>query len=388
MDHYKVCHVASIDMTVRFLLLPQLEFLKQEGYDVSVACSAGPLLKEVEKRGIKTKAITLTRKMFTPVSDIVAFFKLYAYFRKEKFDIVHTHAPKPALLGQMAARMAGVPIVINTIHGLYFTEDSSSLKKSIFIFLEKFSALFSNVIFSQNKEDMNTLLEKHIAKQEKIVYLGNGIDMKRFNPEKYSKEFIANKKGTFGLSQDSQIIGIVGRLVKEKGYLELFEAMRMVSQKNPNAFLVSVGPNDSAKKDAIKKNSISDYSIADRVLFLGQRQDIEELYPFMDIFVLPSHREGFPRSVIEAMAMEKAIVVTDIRGCREEIDNKENGLVVPVKNATELARAIEFLLNNKEEAKELAKNARIKALSQFDEKMVFERIKKEYNGLITKKYGN
>src|SRR3989338_9308858 len=177
----KICHVASADITVNFLLLPQLKSLLKEGYDIYVVCSNGKMIREIEREDIKVKTIEITRKLFSPISDIVAFIKLFFYFKKEKFDIIHTHAPKPALLGQLAAKMAGVPIIVNTIHGLYFTKNSSYLRRKLFIFIEKISAACSTLIFSQNKEDIETMIKEKIAPREKIRYLGNGIDLEKFN---------------------------------------------------------------------------------------------------------------------------------------------------------------------------------------------------------------
>ena len=122
-------------MAVKFLLLPQLKFLIKEGYDVYTVCSDGKLIDDIKKEGIKVKTIKIKRKI-SPLYDLVTFCRLWRYFRKEKFDIVHTNNPKPGLLGQLAAKMAGVPIIINTIHGLYFQENSS-IKREDFLFLWK-----------------------------------------------------------------------------------------------------------------------------------------------------------------------------------------------------------------------------------------------------------
>jgi len=381
----KVCHIASVDITVKFLLLPQLKFLASQGYEVHVVCSSGKLVKEIEKEGIKVKTIEIRRKLFSPISDIAALIKLFFYFKKENFDIVHTHAPKPGLLGQLAAKMAGVPIKINTIHGLYVTEESSYFKRKIFIGIEKISAKYSDFIFSQNKEDIRTIIKEKIAKAKKVGYLGNGINLERFNLEKFSDSFILKKKQELKLDKNYKVIGIVGRLVKEKGYLDLFEALKIVVKNHPKILILSVGPKEPHKIDRFSKDIIKYYGIENNVRFLGQREDIEEIYPLMDVFVLPSHREGFPRSVIEAMAMKRPIVVTNIRGCREEIQNGKNGLVIPVKNSDALAKAILLLLENEGKAKNLAESARMKAREEFDENIIFHRISREYKKLITEK---
>lgn len=381
----KICHVASADITIKFLLMGQLEFLKALGFDVYAVFSKGQWNTDIEKHGIKIKNIEIKRKIFTPLADLICFIKLFLYFKKEKFDIVHTHTPKPALLGQLAAKLAGAPIIINTIHGLYFTQDSSFLKRKFFIFIEKMSAECSDLIFSQNKEDIATLIKENIAKPEKIKYLGNGINLQKFNPQRFTEENIRQKKQELNLPPDYKIIGIVGRLVKEKGYFELFSALKEVLEIFPKTLLLAIGPQEPEKKDGFDALAVKEFGIEKNVIFLGQRHDLDQLYPVMDIFVLPSWREGFPRTIIEAMAMQKPIIATDIRGCREALENNKEGLLIPAKKSAKLAQALIFLLTNKQEAMRLAESAKIKAEKEFNEEFVFDKIKTEYQKLIKEK---
>jgi lipopolysaccharide/colanic/teichoic acid biosynthesis glycosyltransferase len=376
----KICHVANTDKAVKFLLLPQLKFLVQEGYDVCVACSSGKWTDDIEVSGIKVKNIEIKRKI-SPVSDLVSLLRLFLYFKKEKFDIVHTHTPKPGLLGQLAARMAGVPVVINTIHGLYFHENSSRIRRGFFITMEKIAASCSDLIFSQNKEDIGTLIKEKIAKPDKIKYLGNGVDIEKFNSQKFTKEFIDKKKKELGVPTSSVVIGIVARLVREKGYLDLFEAFKIILKDFPRTTLLIAGAEEPEKKDGISRDVVKKYNIEENVIFLGERGDIEEMYPLMDVFVLPSYREGFPRSILEAMAEKRPIIASDIRGCREEIDSGKNGVLVPTKNPERLAEAIMFILNNRDRAKDLGEGARAKVEKYFNEAIVFGRIKEEYKKL-------
>ncbi len=380
----KICHIVTVDITVRYLLMPQLQFLRGEGYDVHVVCSPGKLTKEIEAEGVKVKSIKITRNI-SPFADLVSLWKLFLYFKKEKFDIVHTHGPKAALLGQLAAKLAGVPIIIGTVHGLYFTESSSPAKRLFFITMKKIASSCAALIFSQNREDIETLVREKIAKLQKVKYLGNGIDIEKFNPEKFSSDFILQKKKELGISPNVKVIGTVGRLVKEKGYFDLFEAMKIVLKKHPNALLLVIGPEEPEKKDKFSPSIVKEFGIENNVVFLGERGDVQELYPLMDVFVLASHREGFPRSVIEAMAMERPIVVTNIRGCREEINDGENGLMVPPKNYEKLAEAITFLLENKEKANVFARKARARAVKEFDEHLVFSKVGGEYKRLLEEK---
>lgn len=380
----KVCHVANTDMAVRFLLLNQLKFLKTQGYNICAVCSKGSLIKDVEKEGIKVKTIDFNRG-FNPSAHLITLFRLFFYFKKEKFDIVHTHNPVPGFLGQLAAKMTGVPIIINTIHGFYFNENSFSLQRDLLILIEKIAAKCSDLIFSQNKEDIKTAIKEKICNSQKIKYLGNGVDIQKFNGERFSEEFIDKKKGELNLNSNFKIIGIIGRLVKEKGYLELFEALKKVLNRFPDIMLLVIGPEEPKKKDKIKRNIVKNYGIEENVLFLGQRTDIDELYPLFDIFVLPSHREGFPRTIIEAQAVAKPVITTNIRGCREAIENNKTGILISPKNSEELSKAVIYLFENLERAKEMGKSGRRKVEREFDEKIVFDRIKKEYQRLIKEK---
>lgn len=381
----KICYVASVDITVRFILLNQLKFLQSQDYEVFVVCSPGEWVDDIAKQGIKVKTIKIKRKLFSPFSDLVALFGLWRYFKKEKFDIVHTHTPKPGLIGQLAAKMAGIPIIVNTIHGLYFQNSSPFLKRKFFILIEKIAAKCSDLIFFVNKEDMKTVVKEGICSDKLIRYFGGGININKFNPKHFSQPFIDEKKEKLGIKLNQKIVGIVSRLVEEKGYLDLFEAFKNLIIKFPESSLLVVGPKDPEKKDAINPKIVENYGIEKNVMFLGERTDVDEVYSLMDIFVLPSHREGLAVSILEASAMEKPVIATDIRGCRESVDNGKTGILVPIKSPEKLAEAIIYFLENPTIAKEMGKNGRIKVAKEFDELLIFDRMKKEYDRLIQEK---
>ena len=380
----KICCVASADISIKFLLLSQLKFLVNNDYDVYVVCPNGKWIFDIEKENIKVKTINIKRKI-SPFYDLITVFKLWNYFRKEKFDIVHTNNPKPSLLGQLAAKMAGVPIIVNTVHGFYFQKNSSYLKRTFFIYIEKLAAKCSDLIFFVNREDMKTAVEEKICSDEMIRYLGGGVSVDRFNPERFSPQFINEKKKELNIPKDFKVIGIVARLVEEKGYLDLFEAFKSILEDLPKTILLAIGQEEPEKKDAIDLEVVKNYGIEKNVIFLGERTDTEELYSLMNVFVLPSYREGLGVSILEASAMEKPVVATNIRGCREAIDDGKTGILVPVKNPKELAKALVYFLENPMEAKKNGKNGRIKVVKEFDEKLVFDRVKEQYQRLIDEK---
>jgi glycosyltransferase involved in cell wall biosynthesis len=382
----KVAHITTIDMSLRYLLLHQLQDIQNAGYEVVGISSPGPYIPEIEAAEIRHVPVRMTRN-FTPLADLVSLGKLVRVMRRERLHIVHTHNPKPGLIGQIAARIAGVPIVVNTLHGFYFHDGMSPFWRQFYIATEKIAARCSDVILSQNPEDIKTAVALGIAKPEKLRRLGNGIDLREFDPTVRNRNTLSAKREELGIAQDQPVVGFVGRLVEEKGIHELLRAARFVLETVPNARFLIVGPTDSEKPDALTPEIANEYGAADACVFTGMRNDMPDLYALMNVFVLPSHREGFPRAPMEASAMGVPCVVTDIRGCRETVRHGRNGWLVPLGDVRRLAEAISVLLLNPALAAYMGMQGPKKALAEFDEKAVFRRVKDEYARLVSEKLG-
>ena len=200
-----------------------------------------------------------------------------------------------------------------------------------------------------------------------------------------SKQFILNKKKQLAINPQKRIVGIVARLVEEKGYLELFEAFKDVLLKFPDTLLLIVGPKEPEKKDRINPSIAKKYNIQKNTLFLGERFDVDEIYPLMDIFVLPTHREGVGASILEASSMERPVIATNVGGCPEAIDDNKTGILIPLKDVKKLSEAIIYLFDNPEIAKEMGQCGRQKILKEFNQKLIFDILKTEYQWLINKK---
>jgi len=383
-EKIKICHVASIDFTLKFMLFNQLKFLQSEGYEVWAVCSPGKWVKEIEKAGIRVKTIKIKRKI-SPFSDLILFFRLFFFFRKERFQIVHTHTLKPEIYGQIAASLAGVPIIINTIHGLIFSEKSMSYGHKFFALLERIASRHSDVVFTVSWAVIRLALREKICRPDLLKYLGRDIDLERFDPQRFSPEFISAKEKKLNISENKKVIGIVARLVEEKGFLELFSAFRQVLEMFPDAVLLVIGPEEPEKKDSISQRAARVYGLKERVVFLGERIDVDEIYPLMDVFVLPTHREGVGAAILEASAMEVPVVVSDVGGCPEAVEDGKTGILVPIKNVEKLRSAIAYLLANPQKAKEMGKAGRQKIIKEFRQEIIFERLKKEYQLLLNKK---
>jgi glycosyltransferase involved in cell wall biosynthesis len=189
----------------------------------------------------------------------------------------------------------------------------------------------------------------------------------------------------FHLRADRPLVGFVGRLVAEKGIVELLQAARQVLATLPDVQFVVIGPIDSDKPDALTPSVAHEYGVAEAFTFTGMQTEMPELYALMDLFVLPSHREGFPRAPMEASAMGVPCVVTDIRGCREAVEHNHNGLLVPLGEVSALAQAILDLLTNPARAKQMGVVGRQIAEKRFDEQLVFAKVKAEYARLLVEK---
>ena len=202
--------------------------------------------------------------------------------------------------------------------------------------LERGVSVCSQAELIQNEEDLETLARLRVPAR-KLVLLGNGVDLERFRPR---PDLAAAARRSMGVADGKVLVGLVGRLVWEKGFAELFEAARRLRHTNPEVAIVVIGPGDPAKSNALSGDDVRTAEEIGNVSFLGERKDVEELYPGMDLFVLPSYREGFPRSAMEAAACGVPVVATDIRGCRQVVDDGITGLLVPVRDAVALADAL------------------------------------------------
>lgn len=377
----RVAHVTTVDLSLRYLLLNQLERIRAEGYDVVGISADGPDVEEIEAHGIPHFAVPMNRR-FTPLADLRALWALTRVMQRERFDVVHTHTPKAGLLGQLAARLSGVPVVVNTLHGFYFHEGTKPFPRRFYVWMERIAAKCSDSILSQNKEDIATAVAEGIASPEVLKWLGNGIDVARFDRRRVSDDVLRTLREDIGLDASAPVVGFVGRLVEEKGILDLLEAAKSVAAVVPNVQFLFIGPCDEEKPDALRPDVAERHGVAERCRFLGMRHDMPDLYALMDVLVLPSYREGFPRAPMEASAMGVPAVVTDIRGCREAVEPGVNGLLFPAGDSNALAGALIELLCDDERRGAMSVAGRAMAEDRFDEQKVFERVLEEYERLL------
>ncbi len=382
---FRVAHLTTVDLSLRFLVRPQLLAVVEAGGEAVGVSAPGPWVEELERDGIRHIALTASTRGMSPIDDLRVALQLWRVLRREQFTVLHTHNPKPGLYGRVLGRLAGVPLVANTLHGLYATEKDRFLKRAVVYTLEAAAARFSDVELYQNPEDLEFSRRHRILPRGKGLLLGNGVDLARFDPMRVDEGTRVRLRAEFRADDDRIVVGMVGRLVIEKGYLELFKAAAALDNRY---MVVVVGPDDPEKSDAIPQGTVAKAE-KNGVLFLGMRTDMEDLYKAMDLFVIPSHREGFPRAAMEAAAMGLPVVATDIRGCRQVVDNGVNGLLVPVKNPNALRQAIERIGEDDDLRELMGVASRRIAVDRFDERQVVKIVMESYrDGLMSKGLGH
>ena len=369
----RIAHIANTDYFCAFLLRAQLDRLRAAGHDVEIVCGPGPLVADLEARRFRVHVIRNSRRI-DPLADIRTLAAYAGLFRRERYDVVHTHNPKVNALASLAARIARVPRVVSTVHGFYSHEGQRPGVRRVWRAFEGASARLADLVLCQSGEDVRAARWQRIVPDERLRPLGNGVDVDALSPERFSTDDRDAIRRRLGVRAGERTIGFVGRLVHEKGVLELLEAVR----HRRGWRLLLVGPDERGHKaDALAPRKLA----SSNATWLGLQRDMPPLYSAMDVVVLPSYREGFPRSLVEASAMGRPIVATDVRGCREVVSRGRTGLLVPPRATAPLRSALESLLGDASRARRFGRAARRRALDRFDERAVFERIDLAYREL-------
>jgi len=376
----RLVHVTTTDISLALLLGPQLQAFAAAGMEVIGVSAPGPFVDQLTKWGIRHEPLRHATRSVAPLHDLRALPELQRLFRKLSPDIVHTHNPKPGLYGRLAARAAGVPGIVNTVHGLYATPEDSMARRTVVYALERLASACSQAELVQNSEDIEVLRWIGIP-PEKLVLLGNGVDLNRFKPRRDASP-VARARTALKVDSGSVVVGTVGRLVWQKGFKELFGAAARLRLSRPEIIFVIIGPTDIAKGDALTQADLEKARELGNVRFIGHRDDVELLYPGFDIFVLPSHREGFPRSAMEAAASGVPVVATDIRGCRQVVSHEVTGLLVPLHDVDALAEALGGLAADPVRRQTMAAAARAKAELEFDDRNVIEKTMATYRRVL------
>ena len=381
----KILQVCALGATAETLLKRQIDYFLSRGIEVEIACSPDAISHKLQNNGYIVRPVQIDRKI-NPVSNIKTIISLAKIMREHQYDLVHVHTPIAAFLGRVAAKLAGIKRIVYTSHGLPFHDQSTATEYFIYSNVEKVAGKFTDLIISQNHEDISTCEKLKIAPKSRLGYLGNGVDIARFNRQKLDKEEQKALRQSLSIPESAELlVGLVGRLTKKKGVDYLIEAAAKLVPQFPNLQIVIVGGEINTDPEPCYLElvaKIEELGIKNNVTFTGKRYDIPEIMGLLDIFCLPTYtHEGLPRSIVEAMAMSLPVVTTDIRGCREIVVQNQTGLIVPPFDTDSLAQALTKLLENAELRKQYGAAGRARVEAQFDENLVFERLVEFYQQL-------
>ena len=378
----KVVHLTTTDMSLDWLLGPQLRAFKDAGYEVVGMSAPGPHVAALKAAGIRHVPVAALTRAPGITADLRAVRQLYSAIRAERPDVLHTHNPKPGILGRILGRLARVPVVVNTQHGLYAQPGDRWQRRWPVYAAERIAAAFSHAELVQNPEDAHTLVHTLKVPARKVTVLGNGIDLTRFDGNRSAR---ATLRAEWGIADDDVVAGVVGRLVREKGLDELFAAARALHARGTPVRMVVVGPNEPDKPDGVTGAAIAEAQ-ALGIVFTGQRTDMPACYAAMDLFVTATYREGFPRAAMEASASGLPLVATDIRGCRQVVARDITGLLVPVRDAAALTDAIATLATDPERRARMGAAAAAKARAEFDQQRVIDLTLATYARLLAARH--
>ncbi len=327
--------------------------------------------------GMNLKIIPGLKRNINPWSDLLSLISLYLFIKKGNFDIVHTHTSKAGFLGRIAARLAKVPVTIHQPHGHVFKGMFDFFTTRLFIFLEKTAALITDKIITVTRLGKEEHIRYGIASPDKFIVIPSGIDLERF-----LKVEVDIKKGRrdLGIENEYPIVGTVAHLVKRKGYLYLLKAISQVKKIHSKIKVLIVG--EGALRPHLEKQ-VKKMGLERNFLFLGEREDVEVIYPLLDLFVLSSVNEGMGRVLIEAMASGRPVAAARIMGIPELVIDGLTGRLASPKDSDALAEAIIDLLGDKEKLSKmgLAAKKKVEASSQFDDKVMVKRIESLYQEL-------
>lgn len=346
---------------------------QKKGYDVTIFATEekgqGPF---IEQHGLKFVKLPTTRSGTNIITEIRVLFFLYHYYKKYKPDIVHHVAVKPVTYGSIAAKLSKVPRVINALSGLGFLFINAEKNKWLHrIVTSAFKYGFKNPnirFILQNHDDYNLIKSTSLLKEDQLCLIkGSGVDLSIFAYSEIPKV-------------SPVVVLLPARMLWDKGVGEFVLCAQILKKKyKQQVHFVLAGESDVANKSGIEKAQLEQWNKEGDVEWIGHQSDIMKWYQNAHIIVLPSYREGLPKSLIEACAIGRPIVTTDVPGCREVVTDGENGFLVPQKDFLTLAEKIEILINNPDFRIEMGKKGRLKAEKEFSIENVIEKTLELYN---------
>ena len=375
----RLCRIVTVPITFAWLLRKQIDHILAAGIDLALVSSSGPELDELcSSLPVRCFAISMVRKT-APLLDPRALLALTRYFRRERFDIVHSSTPKAGLLTALAGRAAHIPVRIHTYTGQVWVE-LHGLIRWMTRESDKLIGRLNTHCYADSYSQRKFLVDEQIVDPQRISVLGegslSGVDLERFDPTLPTWRRAETRK-RLGIAETSVVIIFVGRLTRDKGITELIEAFRTLQQRYKDIDLVLAGPYESIR-DTLPTGSLKELSANTHIHSVGFASRPEEYLAIADIFCLPSYREGFGSVIIEAGAMNLPSVATRVTGLVDSVVDGETGILVPPKDAKALAGALEEMVKSADLRHQMGRAARQSVVQHFDAAVINQAVVDEY----------
>lgn len=376
----KIVFIVNVDWFFISHRLPIALEAINRGYEVYIFAKDTGKMAYLKSLGINICPINLERGSINPVQTLNLLFDLKSKLKKIQPDVVHLVTIKPVLIGGLASILAKVPAIVYAISGLGFIFTNTMLKAKILrlgiipLYRLALSAKNKTVIV-QNLDDLRILRQYvSIPELQTVLIPGSGVDLETFKFR--------------SLALENKIVLMACRLLADKGIYEFHKSVLLLKEKYPNVRFVLVGGVDPDNPASLTQQELNEWVTNNDLEWWGHQTNMSKVLSQATIVVLPSYREGMPKVLLEAQALGRPIVTTDVPGCREAIENDKTGFLVKVKDAQSLADAIEKLINNDELCLEFSRNARVLAEQKFDIKQVVNTHIHIYEELIQNSHAN
>lgn len=374
-----ILFVVNIYFVIPYFFGEQLKYLQNSGYNIHIICSPSSDFELFcHQHQYEYKCLPILRR-FSLLQDIMVIIHICRYIKMNDINIVSGHTPKGALLSVIAAYLTRVPKRIYFRHGLVY-ETSTGIKKFILKNTDRITAFLATKVVCVSNSVLEKSVEDRLSERYKQIVLlkgtCNGIDVEKFNNQNIRKEEIINLKQKLSIPLNNFVIGYTGRIVKDKGIIDLVQAFSILNTKYNNITLLLVGMYE--ERDALPRETIDLITKENNIICTGYIDNsiIEKYYAMMNVFILPSYREGFPTSVLEASAMCLPILTTQETGCVDSIINAETGFYI-THAPTNIAKHIESLILDKELREKLGKKGRLFVINNFSQMKIWHEIKEK-----------
>jgi glycosyltransferase involved in cell wall biosynthesis len=341
--------------------------------------SEGSLIEETRERGIPLTILPNLVRQVSPINDLLALWKLTRLMRQRRFQIVHTHSSKAGILGRLAARLAGVPVIVHTVHGWSFHDYMSPFVRSTYITLERWMATFSDALIVVTNKDIEKGLRHNIGRANQYRLIRSAVPLDEFDPSAGERS-AAHKE--FGIPDDAIVVGTIGRFSEQKNPFDWARVAARVSRVQPGVWflLVGDGPLRSDLEELLRKEGI-----ADKTVLAGLRRDVPRMISGIDIFLLTSLWEGLPRVIPQAMAMGIPVIANQVDGIAEAIQDEVTGYLCPPGDLDRMAERCVRLINQPDLRREMGLRGRSYATQEFDLQRMIEQIEALYFELAEEK---